>query len=193
MIYAKLLRINFNSTHKNGYRTCVECRIIIISCIVQPTIWGAFHDNCHGLFLMKLAPTKNQQGTESSENKGCAVFYQAFFLSSHQPEWCKLFLIIYPLFVLLPHKLRQLSLFASSTERVHHPPLQAVIQRRKTASPPDLQWGRSEKNDPPHFFLVSMITTTIPEMRPLSWLPPPQEKTHNTPLIYEPQAATYWI
>ena len=50
---------------------------------------------------------------------------------------------------LLPHKLYQLPLFTSSTARVHSPPVQAGIQRRKTVSPPDLQQGQSDNNYAP--------------------------------------------
>ena len=53
--------------------------------------------------------TKNQQGTDKAiKHNGCKLFSRALVFRKHQQKWCQLCFIIYPLFVLLPHHLRQL-------------------------------------------------------------------------------------
>ena len=78
-----------------------------------PLIWGAFHNNFPGSsgfgFCRKLARTKNQQGTDkASKHNRCTLFSQALIFCTHQQKWRQLFFILYPIFVLIPHYLRQL-------------------------------------------------------------------------------------
>ena len=58
----------------------------------------------------KLARTKNQQVTEkASRQNGRTVFCRFYYwLGAYQQECCQHFLIIYSLFITLPHNLRQL-------------------------------------------------------------------------------------
>ena len=68
-------------------------------------------------FCRKLARTKTQQGTDkASEHNWHTVFSQDLVLHGHLQERCQLCLIIiYPLFITLPHNLLQTSLFASAS------------------------------------------------------------------------------
>ena len=90
--------------------------------MITHIVWlvrGAFHKNFHGLpgFIScrKLAHTKNQQGTDkSNEHNGCTVLLQDLVFCMHQQKWRQLCFILYPHFVLLTHHLRQLPLLSPS-------------------------------------------------------------------------------
>ena len=76
-------------------------------------IQGVFHDNFPGFsgfgFCRKLVRTKNKQGTyKVSKHNVCTVFLLALVFRTHQQNWRQIYFIVYPLFVLLPHNLRQL-------------------------------------------------------------------------------------
>ena len=61
------------------------------------------------VFCRKLVRTKTQQGTKKvSEHNRRAVFSRVLIFRTHQQKWRHLCFILYPLFILLPHNLRQL-------------------------------------------------------------------------------------
>ena len=91
-----------------------------------------------------------------------------YCLVLHPQEWCQLCIKIYILFVLLPHKLRQLTIFAYNNTRVHLLPLRAVIRWRKTVSPPDRQQFQPNYNCAPHRCQPPHPTTLLTYMKVLS-------------------------
>ena len=70
------------------------------------------------MHAQKLSKTQTKQANIMGVQYFPGLWY---CLQVHQQEWCKLCLIIYSLFISLPHKLHQLLLFSSSTESVHRP------------------------------------------------------------------------
>ena len=90
-------------------------RITHIPCLSfgSNSIQVAFHNNFPRFldfgFRRKLTCTKTQQVTDkASRHNGCAVFLRDLVFRTYQQKWCQLCFIIYPLFILLPHNLRQL-------------------------------------------------------------------------------------
>ena len=103
-----------------------RCKAIIT------VIRGAFHDIFPGLlgfgFGRKLALTKTQQGTDkASEHNRCTVFSQALIFYTHQQKRRQLCFILYSLFVLFPHNLRQLTFLPLPPPPLEH--ASAIIDR----------------------------------------------------------------
>ena len=64
-----------------------------------------FSDFAGKLHAQKL----NKAQIKRVDITGMQYFYGIWYcLRAHQQEWCQLFLIVYPLFITLPHNLRQL-------------------------------------------------------------------------------------
>ena len=89
---------------------------VYVSCRLPTLIRGAFYDSFPGFlgsgFRKKLPHTKTQQGTDKAiKHNGYTVFLWDLVLRNHQQKWRTICFIIYPLFILLPHNLRQLPFF----------------------------------------------------------------------------------